>query len=37
MLPPEARGGDIPFAPVVAVTEGAPVYTRLAAYLGRTV
>lgn len=36
MLPPEHRGGDIPFGPVVTVPDGAPAYTRLAAYLGRT-
>src|SRR5580658_6010147 len=36
MLPPEHRGGDIPFQPVVAVPEDAPPYTRLAGYLGRT-
>ena len=35
ILPPEPRGGEIPFGPVVPVPEGAGVYARLAAWLGR--
>ena len=35
MLPAEPRGGEIPFAPVVAVPEDAPVADRLAGYMGR--
>jgi len=34
-LPPEPRGGEVPFGPVVAVPEGAPAYLRLAGYTGR--
>jgi uncharacterized protein (TIGR03086 family) len=37
MLPPEPRGGFIPFEAVVPVAEDAPAYDRLAAYLGRSV
>jgi uncharacterized protein (TIGR03086 family) len=33
--PPETRGGQSGFGPVVAVPDDADVYTRLAAYLGR--
>lgn len=35
VLPPEPRGGEIPFGPVVDVPAGAPAYDRLAGYLGR--
>jgi len=35
ILPPENRGGDIPFGPVVEPPPGAGPYTQLAAYLGR--
>jgi len=35
VLPPEPRGGEIPFAAVVEVPEGASPYDRLAGYLGR--
>ncbi len=35
VLPPDSRGGDIPFGPVVEVPAGAAPYARLAAYLGR--
>jgi uncharacterized protein (TIGR03086 family) len=35
ILPPERRGGQIPFGPVVPVPPGAGPYTRLAAWLGR--
>ena len=35
ILPPEPRGGEVPFGPVVPVPEGAGVYARLAAWLGR--
>jgi uncharacterized protein (TIGR03086 family) len=35
VLPPEARGGDIPFGPVVAVPSDAGPYAQLAAWLGR--
>ncbi len=34
-LPPEPRGGELPFGPVVAVDDGAPAYDRLAGYTGR--
>jgi uncharacterized protein (TIGR03086 family) len=34
--PPEERSGQGPFGPVVPVPADADVYTRLAAYLGRT-
>lgn len=33
--PPETRGGQGKFGPVVQVSDDADVYTRLAAYLGR--
>lgn len=32
---PDAKRGEIPFGPVVRVAEDAPVYDRLAAWLGR--
>lgn len=35
-LPPEIRGGDVPFGPVIAPPPGAGPYARLAAWLGRT-
>ena len=35
MLPPEPRGGEMPFDPVIAVPETAPSYDRLAGYMGR--
>ena len=35
VLPPEPRGGDIPFAPVVQVLPDAAPYAQLAAWLGR--
>ncbi len=35
ILPPENRGGDIPFAPVVEPPPDAGPYAQLAAYLGR--
>ena len=35
ILPPEPRGGEVPFGPVVPVPEGVGVYARLAAWLGR--
>jgi uncharacterized protein (TIGR03086 family) len=35
ILPPEPRGGEIPFGPVVAVPPGAGPYAQLAAWLGR--
>ncbi len=35
ILPPESRGGDIPFGPVIAVPADAAPYAQLAAYLGR--
>jgi uncharacterized protein (TIGR03086 family) len=35
ILPPEPRGGEIPFASPVPVPPGAGPYTQLAAYLGR--
>ncbi len=34
-LPPEPRGGEMPFGPVVDVPDGAPAYLRLAGYTGR--
>ena len=37
MLPPEPRGGLIPFEAVVPVPEDAPAYDRLAGFLGRSV
>jgi len=35
ILPPEPRGGGIPFGPVVEIPPDAPPYAQLAAYLGR--
>jgi len=35
ILPPENRGGDIPFGPVVEVPADAGPYAQLAAWLGR--
>ena len=35
ILPPESRGGDIPFGPVVPVPADAAPYAQLASYLGR--
>ena len=35
ILPPEPRGGEIPFGPVVRVAPDAGVYAQLAAWLGR--
>ena len=35
ILPPEPRGGEIPFGPVVPAPPGAGPYTQLAAWLGR--
>ena len=35
ILPPENRGGDIPFGPVVPVPPDAGPYAQLAAWLGR--
>jgi uncharacterized protein (TIGR03086 family) len=35
ILPPEPRGGEIPFAPVVPVPSDAAPYAQLAAWLGR--
>jgi uncharacterized protein (TIGR03086 family) len=35
ILPPEARGEDVPFGPVIAVAQDAGVYAQLAAWLGR--
>lgn len=35
ILPPEPRGGEIPFGPVVPVPPDAGPYTQLAAWLGR--
>jgi uncharacterized protein (TIGR03086 family) len=35
ILPPENRGGEIPFGPVVQVSPHAAPYAQLAAYLGR--
>lgn len=37
MLPPDQRGGFIPFGPVVDVADEAPAYDRLAGYLGRAI
>lgn len=37
MLPPEPRGGFIPFEAVVPVPDDAPAYHQLVAYLGRSV
>ena len=37
VLPPEPRGGFLPFEAVVPVPAEAPAYVRLAGYLGRTV
>jgi len=35
ILPPDPRGGEIPFGPVVPAAPGAGPYTQLAAWLGR--
>jgi uncharacterized protein (TIGR03086 family) len=35
ILPPEPRGGEVPFAPVVEPPPGAGPYAQLAAWLGR--
>jgi uncharacterized protein (TIGR03086 family) len=35
ILPPEPRGGEIPFGPVVEIPADAAPYAQLAAYLGR--
>ncbi|MGH3151702.1 MAG: TIGR03086 family metal-binding protein [Streptosporangiaceae bacterium] len=35
ILPPERRGGEVPFGPVVQAPPGAGPYTQLAAWLGR--
>jgi uncharacterized protein (TIGR03086 family) len=35
-LPPQRRGGPVPFGPVVAAPSGAGPYDQLAAWLGRT-
>jgi len=35
ILPPEPRGGEIPFGPVVPAPPGAGVYAQLAGWLGR--
>jgi uncharacterized protein (TIGR03086 family) len=35
VLPPEPRGGEVPFGPGVAVAEDADPYERLAGWLGR--
>ena len=35
VLPPDPRGGEMPFGPVIPIDEAAPVYDRLAAWLGR--
>jgi hypothetical protein len=35
ILPPEARGADVPFGPVVEVSPDAGPYAQLAAWLGR--
>ena len=35
LLPPDHRGGEIPFGPVLEVPAGAPAYDRLAGFLGR--
>ncbi|MER5637276.1 TIGR03086 family metal-binding protein [Kitasatospora sp. NPDC002227] len=37
VLPAEPRGGGVPFGPVQPVADDAPVYHRLAAWLGRGV
>lgn len=34
-IPAEPRGGDMPFAPVVSVSDDADVYDQLAGWLGR--
>lgn len=36
VLPPEPRGGEIPFGPVAPAPNGAGPYTQLATWLGRT-
>lgn len=36
MIPAEFRGGEMPFEAVVAVSDDAPAYHRLVAYVGRT-
>jgi uncharacterized protein (TIGR03086 family) len=35
ILPPEPRGGEVPFGPVIEVPPDAGPYARLAAWLGR--
>jgi len=35
ILPPEPRGGDIPFGPVIPVSPDAALHAQLAAWLGR--
>jgi uncharacterized protein (TIGR03086 family) len=35
ILPPEPRGGELPFGPVVPAPPGTGPYTQLAAWLGR--
>ena len=35
ILPPESRGDDVPFGPVVSVPSGSGPYAQLAAWLGR--
>jgi uncharacterized protein (TIGR03086 family) len=35
ILPPEPRGGEVPFGPVIPAPPGAGPYTQLAAWLGR--
>ncbi len=35
ILPPEARGEDVPFGPVVQAAPDTGVYAQLAAWLGR--
>jgi uncharacterized protein (TIGR03086 family) len=35
ILPPEPRGGEVPFGPVIPVPPGAAPYAQLAAWLGR--
>jgi uncharacterized protein (TIGR03086 family) len=35
ILPPEARGADVPFGPVVPIAPDAAPYAQLAAWLGR--
>jgi hypothetical protein len=37
MLPPEPRGGFVPFGPIVAVGPNASPYEQLASFLGRRV